>query len=200
MRTGLGLQLLLLAASGAFALLSWLGGGSARQEKRPSTMHGAPSEGPRTIISIESPASHPAEHSNQPLPPAASTALDLPKLPEAADARREYADAYVRKLDGLFEREVVDTSWANETEGQVVAFFQDLPGVRTHAARCRSTLCRVEVEFDSEEARRAFDTNLSSRAPFLNARWNERRVRDETGRVSGETIMLARVGHDLPPP
>jgi hypothetical protein len=120
-----------------------------------------------------------------------------PPPPKAAPAG-PIVDDYPKFLESSFERESVDISWAKETESKMYGALATLPDLRVVGARCRSTMCRFEVAYQSKAAAETFRTDYVQLEPFSNTTAYEQRLTGPDGHVSGVIITFARQNHSLP--
>ena len=109
----------------------------------------------------------------------------------AARDRRRFA-----ALAGKLEAEAVDPAWAPATE-RLVAETLTKPvfaGSTLLGATCRSTLCRLEVQHESEDHRRRFARTLPTRLPALPSG----SMRNGEGEALTSIVYVAREGHRIP--
>jgi hypothetical protein len=103
------------------------------------------------------------------------------------------------ELDGFFDTETWDASWAPRTEKKMLRMFDDagLEGSMLIDARCRSTLCRVEVDHANEAAEMNFLAAFATRGSFLVQDTFRYRHGSENGE-SQSVFYVSRRGHSLP--
>jgi hypothetical protein len=111
-------------------------------------------------VSARSPATSPRladlEPSREPAPARASSPRGRREEPqtEAADEPREDPVAQATKaFAGRLEAEPFDAKWAPVAEGLIAEHFPAGDGRTLKEARCRSSVCRIELAFESEAAR-----------------------------------------------
>lgn len=119
-------------------------------------------------------------------------------LPPRIPATGFGADPYPKILDASFERESIDASWAKETESKMYGALATLPGVRVVGARCKATMCRFEIAYETSAAAETFRTDYVQLEPFSNTTAYEERLTGPDGRVTGHIIHFARQGRTLP--
>ena len=144
---------------------------------------------------------------------AASAPVPLPAQPIQAEAQgqlpnaphepeqeaRSFEQASVEQAEQVLATETVDTNWSRSTEVNIQKVFdqQDLHDTRLMTARCRSTLCRIEVEHANENAKQAFILNGMAKPPFVGNAVFAHAEPDKQGHF---VLYLAREGHNLPQP
>ena len=140
--------------------------------------------------------------------PAAAVPVPAPTPQRAADieqpaanepAAQDHEHAAVVQAEQVLAKEAVDPNWARQTEGNIQKVFdqKELRDTRLLGARCRSTLCRIELEHSSDEAKQAFILNAATQAPFSGSSLFAHAEPDKPGHF---VIYLARQGHSLPQP
>ena len=108
----------------------------------------------------------------------APTSTQISEWHQAVEEQRKNASAeYAQRMERLesrFAAESLDRDWAFEKSQAVKSALDSFSDETRNAAasarslECRSSMCRVEMEFDSEEARNGFDMHLAqSLAPQL---------------------------------
>lgn len=114
--------------------------------------------------------------------------------PSAEESRQDITADYER----YFWQEREDSDWSRETEGQIVHILEStaLEDSDLMLVDCRSTLCRLEVSHDDDEAQLQFLDTLPLTAPF-DAEGFYERIDDGDG-FSRTVVYLARVDHQLP--
>lgn len=108
---------------------------------------------------------------------------------EEADISQQFA-----RLESRLTRQETDTVWASETLGQIEAslLHQDLEGIQVMDSACGSTLCRVDMQLPSDQAREDTLRKLS-----IHRAWEGATVFEMTADGSVR-FYIAREGHDLP--
>ena len=102
----------------------------------------------------------------------------------------------ISNLETHFSQEVQDSDWGYDTEEQVSQIFSDgnLEGSTLLLARCHATVCKTEVNHDSDEAKVRFSDQFLISLPFeTEAYYSE----GEPGALH-TVIYFAREGHQLP--
>lgn len=122
-----------------------------------------------------------------------------PPHPQAiADAELEWGSDYASQLDDQLDIEPVDDAWASESETLARQTFAAVGAESVvGAARCRSTLCRVEIAHDGEGGHEAAVAALrddrSWPGPFI-------AIPVDDGRGPTTVVFLGRDGETLPAP
>ena len=80
-------------------------------------------------------------------------AYEVPELSQIEDA--SVADAEMTSFEDDFELEYVDPDWGASAESEIRSALAERPseGITVSNMECRSTLCRIEVEYDDVEAK-----------------------------------------------
>jgi hypothetical protein len=109
-------------------------------------------------------AAGPQPEASDPSPEEAAPAVPPPTT------RERYDD-----LEAKFSKESIDRSWAATTEAQLTQVVHQFAKTKLLGVSCRSTMCRVEVEFPNLDAREEFDMEHVSIPPFVNTHiWTQR--------------------------
>lgn len=119
-----------------------------------------------------------------------------PPVPSEEDQAAVEAEmqAYLQALDKKARLEKLDGAWANAAEKKIkdTVFANKVPGLNLVGAKCRSSMCRIELVRDA-----SMPAEQGMRALRLLSPWNapsSAYVAD-----SGEVVVyLAREGHELP--
>jgi len=113
---------------------------------------------------------------------------------------RVSGDERVSHIAGVFESQSVDPAWAYATEEAIEAAVQleQMRGSHLRAVDCRGTLCRAEVEHDSEQDFDIFTRELPVALPGL-PRTTMKRLAP-AGESMRTLVFLARAGYPMPGP
>jgi hypothetical protein len=131
----------------------------------------------RPVATVEAPPS---------APPATFTA------PPVAAPPRDIVEAHAH-LASRLDAQSDDPEWGRATEVAIADVIDtNAEGSRLTGVDCRTDLCRIEVEHDSQSTQLAFLSRVLPFAPF-DAAGSAQRV-DDTHTV----IYLGRLGHDFP--
>jgi hypothetical protein len=163
---GLLATLAVLATAGVYCELESSPVGDAEEASAPATVASVAGrrdpkpERAEVAVSVRSPATSPRPTDLEPaLGPA--PANELPSRArreepskEAAEEPREDPVAQVTKaFSARLEAEPFDAKWAPVAEGLIAEHFPAGDGRTLKEARCRSSVCRIELAFESETAR-----------------------------------------------
>jgi len=128
-------------------------------------------------------------------------AAELPAEIDLPDPRAPLVSAKVRnrdlvgRLEAQFFSEDVDAEWRQETLQQVQRVFEtSAPGSRLLEADCATTMCRVVVAHDTEEARKGLAMQVTKMEPFIQGVLFDY---DLEQRPSRTTMLVRRAGHDF---
>lgn len=122
-----------------------------------------------------------------------------PPSPQAiADAELEWGSDYASQLDDQLDVEPLDDAWASESETLARETFAAVgDGSVVGAARCGSTLCRVEIAHDGEGGHEAAVAAIRDDrgwpGPFI-------AIPVDDGRGPKTVVFLGRDGETLPAP
>ena len=109
-------------------------------------------------------AEGPEREASDPSPEEAALAVPPPTT------RERYDD-----LEAKFSKESIDRSWAATTEAQLTQVVGKFAKTKLLGVSCRSSMCRVELEFPNLDAREEFDMEHVSIPPFVNTHiWTQR--------------------------
>ena len=77
-------------------------------------------------------------------------------------------ELYVRTYEQALAREAPDRDWQRHVAGALEALLAsaELAGAQLQAQRCGTTLCRVDLRYDSLRARERAEEALPQREPF----------------------------------
>jgi hypothetical protein len=116
----------------------------------------------------------------------------------AREEARMAADRRVELIEEHFAAEQVDRTWANDARAivETAAASPQLAGSRIAAVECRSTLCRIQVEHDSERDAEVWSDVFYGEAVAL-PRGYQRRLEAQDD-VQRTLVFLARPGHGIP--
>ncbi len=134
-----------------------------------------------------------SELKNAPRPAAPTPADSLAgaepsEPPLEAEAPALAVNRYARPKEA-FEEESRNAGWAAEMERTNHAALRSVPGVQVKSLECRTTTCRLELDYVDENGEQALQTAWHDVPALRNARMKiEHRVDDE-GRPSGITIV-----------
>ncbi len=116
---------------------------------------------------------------------------------DLAEIEREKTNKLVNYLDQQMHMEKIDPKWSEDTKAKITSEFADT--VFINKIDCVTTLCKVSVDHDNQDAERAFIRKLTSLKPFINTDAFIERKEHEDGSVSTQ-IFIARSNHRLPAP
>ncbi len=145
-------------------------------------------------------SSTPNDDENGPISPARPTNPPDDEDEAARWARaQDHAERRVALLDATLRAEGPDTPWAGASERTIreVSVNPELAGSSVQSVECRTTICRVEVLHDSEQAADRFGGPFLAKLPNLPRGMVRRYPPDADGR-SRSVVFLAREGHRLP--
>jgi hypothetical protein len=108
-----------------------------------------------------------------------------------------HQDARFAHIQDVFEREQIDDQWAAETEATIDELATAVSGTRVLSAECRSTLCRIEAEHDTDEGRARFMDDVIVKVQQA-PRATIRRLEGRDGGVQKILVFLVRSGHSMP--
>lgn len=139
----------------------------------------------------QSPADRPAYREEE--APAAEPPRQVTETPPPAPEAREIVAA----VEAYLVAEPVDPAWsrAAESDAESALRGEAMRGSAFLRADCRSTLCRVEVTHESDEARDRFVDVVPRTEPFHHGGFAYQ-VPDENGPRT--VFFVAREGHTLP--
>jgi hypothetical protein len=149
----------------------------------------------RARASGSAPAAAAANDSRQ---DAESSGLTREELMQRAD---EQAEAQAAQVEQAVAGERLDPAWAPGAEQSIRGLFQekDLQGLRLVDARCRATLCRIEMA--RNDAAQGADFEASFRKLLIRTPWQGQgfaRVHDPFSASPTAVLFLAREGAALP--
>jgi hypothetical protein len=100
--------------------------------------------------------------------PTAASQEVVPELaPPIAQSRAERHQEVISSLEARFASEEVDVEWRTKAVREIqTSISSSAPGSRILEADCASSLCRVVLAHDTEEARRNVAVQLGSLEPF----------------------------------
>ena len=115
--------------------------------------------------------------------------------------RDEQTDAHEAQVERAIASERLDPTWAPGAEQSIRGLFQerDMQAVRLVDARCRATLCRIEIA--QNEAADGGDFEAGFRKLLIRTPWQGQgfgRVYDPFGPSPKAVLFLAREGATLP--
>lgn len=123
---------------------------------------------------------------------------DLTATERAAGQPAEHASAQDLALtyNTTLENETRDTTWEGERQSHFEHFFhaREVAGVRLQAAECRTTLCRLQVALDDQQAKAQLMHYMSA---LLEADAEGALVMEDDNALH-VTVYLSRSGHTLP--
>lgn len=101
-------------------------------------------------------------------------------------------------LAEILADEPADRAWSDDTEAHIEAVFADLipEGGEVLAIECRSTLCRLEAEYDTVETFDRFLAEAPHREPFLGESFF-RQLNTDAAEAPRFVWYVARTGHTL---
>lgn len=121
--------------------------------------------------------------------------------PEELDAKKkELTKAQLDVLEETINTEASDPEWSYNAETTIDRILQDkqFSGTRLLSLGCRTTLCRVELAFESQEA---FDWTMRRLPKAIP--WNQKGFfqvnMDQNNQYAG-VFYYTREGYDLPKP
>lgn len=119
-----------------------------------------------------------------------------PRSKPSAQGPKEQDEANVKALDNAIKSESVDLEWARAMESRVTTFFQSGEQIGSAVRRidCKSTLCRVDVSFDSNETRHRFGIHVGAMIPPRSTAF----VYIENEEDRDISVYFARADHPLP--
>lgn len=129
-------------------------------------------------------------------PPSDVEPAPPPTEPETLPDGERYAYA-----QSIFEAEVLDPSWAPESERHFTSVLTTLsePTVRFNSVKCRTNLCRIELEAGNASAGEKYLRTLVRSANWDGPGMTVRDAPDASGAVR-LTVYFAREGTPLPEP
>lgn len=120
---------------------------------------------------------------------------DEPAGPPAGEAAA--TEAVVATMTSQLDHERADPAWSPEAERVITASIDVASGTHITALDCRATLCRLEVQHDSELARDRYTTAVLPSLP-LSSEMFFRHTEDARG--TRTVTYISRPGHALPRP
>lgn len=131
-------------------------------------------------------------------PEGAAAPVEPPSPHAIADAELEWGSDYASQLDDQLDVEPLDDAWASESETLAKETFAAVgDGSVVGAARCGSTLCRVEITHDGEGGHEAAVAAIRDdrrwAGPFI-------AIPVDDGRGPKTVVFLGREGETMPTP
>jgi len=107
-------------------------------------------------------------------------------------------EVYVQHYDRALEREPQDRDWDQQVQSDLTRLLAstELAGAHLGAQRCGTTLCRVELSYDSLAARERAEEALPLRAPFN----SDGLIHADSANSLEVAVYFSRQGHPLPDP
>ncbi len=106
--------------------------------------------------------------------------------------------ASISPLDSQMAVQAIDTTCSGVAEDQIRDFFatDSAQGSSLQTVECRTTLCRIRVIHDSEEAKDQFIAEFPNALPWETEAYIENND-EQDGKIS-TVVYLSREGHSLP--
>ncbi len=104
----------------------------------------------------------------------------------------------LQEVDSRFTDEDVDASWSTQQEVLISDAFstEEWQQSTLVGARCKSTICRLDLLHNSDSGEASFLTSLGATEAFANTTGTYRRQENSDGSTS-MTLYVARQGHSL---
>ena len=127
---------------------------------------------------------------------------DVPDEPPNSDKIQEYKKTQNTVLQEILDIETVDKDWAFGTEKKIEDVLQSdlFQGTNLLDMQCRSTICKFEVEHDSEESRKVFAEQFPIKGPE-NQQFSMESDEDADSGLKSKCFLVRRgkfVGHSPP--
>jgi len=118
---------------------------------------------------------------------------------EAIAAEREFVEHAFESLADTLHAEPLDGPWAIGQEAEITEQFENRPDSTTRLVdvRCQSTLCRIELEHEFDEALHDVAVMGLAGPTFAGSDMLSRRVESPQGEVRTE-LFVSRKDHRLP--
>ena len=113
--------------------------------------------------------------------------------------QEEQAEKRMLSMEASLIGEDIDSTWSNSTTDQVQDAFDsiELDGAEVVDVDCRSTLCRIEIDFDDPLRATEYQLWLSVKIGDILPQASMNVSEDGEGNASA-VLYLAREGYDLP--
>jgi hypothetical protein len=136
-------------------------------------------------------------HADHPVESAAPTVLAASTISEATPQPASIDD-YALGCELALEREPQDRDWYRRVQNDLVPVLAsaEFSGARLAGHRCGTSLCRVDLRYDSAQARERAEEALPQREPFSS---NGLVHADATDALK-VSVYFSRQGHRLPTP
>lgn len=150
-------------------------------------------QGPLAALAIAERSDRPRLHTDTTATSARESPTSIPAEETPITVEQELVE-----LDGFFDTEARDASWAPHMEEKMLRMFDDagLEGSMLIDARCRSTLCRMEVAHADEAAEMNCLFAFAKRGRYLVQDSFHYRDGSENG-DSRTVFYVSRRGHSL---
>lgn len=127
-----------------------------------------------------------------------TSAPPMPTAPATTHRPSPPSPVVDNMLAEILADEPADRTWSDDTEAHIEAVFADLipEGGEVLAIECRSTLCRLEAEYDTVETFDRFLAEAPHREPFLGESFF-RQLNTDAAEAPRFVWYVARTGHTL---
>lgn len=108
----------------------------------------------------------------------------------------EQAELAAVSLDNHVRSEPVDVQWARQAETSITQGASSVEGLSVRQVECRTSLCKLDIEFTNVDAREVGTRELAHAVPWETIAYYHASVADPTHMV----MYVAREGMSLPTP